>query len=58
MNSITISFTQEELNNLATLLDAGLKANGLAVVKQAAAIITKLENAVATANTSNQKPDE
>ena len=47
---INISFTQEELTALAGLLDAGVKATGLHSVKHAAAILTKLEEAVAAAN--------
>ena len=47
---INIALTQEELTALAGLLDAGVKATGLQGVKHAAAILTKLEEAVAAAN--------
>ena len=56
---INISLTQEELTALAGLLDAGVKATGLQGVKHAAAILTKLEAAVAEANApkSSVTPD-
>jgi hypothetical protein len=47
---INISLTQDELTALAGLLDAGVKATGLQGVKHAASILTKLEEAVASAN--------
>jgi len=47
---ITLTLTQAELNALAGLLDAGVKATGLQGVKHAASILTKLEAAVAEAN--------
>lgn len=47
---INIELTQDELQALAGLLDAGVKATGLQGVKQAASILTKLEAAVAKAN--------
>jgi hypothetical protein len=52
---ITITLTQDELSALAGLIDAGVKALGLASVKQAASLLTKLEAAVAEANA---KPSE
>ncbi len=52
---IHLEFTQDELTALAGLLDAGVKATGLQGVKAAASILTKLEAAVAAANTSEQK---
>ncbi len=51
---ITIELTQEELQALAGLLDAGVKATGLQGVKQAASILTKLEAAVAAANETKE----
>ena len=54
---ITVTFSQDELTALAALLDAGVKATGLQGVKQAAAILTKLEAAVSEAN-ANPKPQE
>ncbi len=47
---ITIELTNEELQSLAGLIDAGVKTLGLASVKQAASLLTKLEQAVAEAN--------
>lgn len=57
MNTVTITLSQDELTALAALLDAGVKATGLQGVKQAAAILTKLEAAVSEAN-ANPKPQE
>lgn len=51
---IKLTLTQDELTALANLLDAGVKASGLASVKTAAALLNKLEAAVAAAN---QKPE-
>jgi len=50
MNIVTISFDQNELNNLASLLDAAVKAGGIAAAKPALAIMAKLEAAVAEVN--------
>ena len=47
---ITITLDQNELQALAGLLDAGVKASGLASVKTAASLLVKLEAAVAEAN--------
>jgi len=47
---INILLTQDELTALAGLLDAGVKVMGLQSVKHAASILTKLEEAVASAN--------
>jgi len=55
MNTVTITLTQDELTALAGLLDAGIKATGLQGVKQAAAILTKLEEAVKAANETELK---
>jgi len=57
-NMINISFNQEELTALAGLLDAGVKATGLQSVKHAAAILTKLEAAVADANKTEPQETE
>ncbi len=51
---ITLTLDQNELQALASLLDAGVKATGLQNVKHAASILAKLEAAVASAN----KPQE
>ena len=50
MNSITIEFTQEDLNSLGALLDVAVKASGIQGAKPALAILAKLEEAVAAAN--------
>ena len=47
---ITITLNNEELQALAGLLDAGVKATGLQGVKHAAVILTKLEEAVKSAS--------
>lgn len=52
---ITIELTEQELQALAGLMDMGCKAGGLSVVKPAAALLAKLEAAVAEANA---KPSE
>ena len=41
----TITFTDEELQALAGLLDAGVRATGLRAVKEAASLLEKLEAA-------------
>lgn len=58
MNTVTITLNNEELQALAGLLDLGVKASGLQGVKQAAAILTKLEAAVAEANAAETKDAE
>lgn len=50
MNTITIEFTQEDLNTLGQLLDIAVKASGIQGAKPALAILAKLEAAVAAAN--------
>lgn len=50
MNTITIEFTQEDLNALGQLLDIAVKASGIQGAKPALAILAKLEEAVAAAN--------
>lgn len=42
---ITITFTEQELQSLAGLLDAGVKTLGLRAVKDAASLLEKLEQA-------------
>jgi hypothetical protein len=54
MKNITIEFTLDEVQALAGLIDAGIKATGIQSVKAAAVLIAKLEAAVAAAN----KPKE
>ena len=41
----TLELTDQELQALAGLLDAGVKALGLRAVKDAATLLVKLENA-------------
>jgi hypothetical protein len=54
---ITITLSQDELTALAGIMDAGVKTLGLASVKQAASLLTKLEAAVAEAN-AKPEPQE
>lgn len=49
---IKLELTQEELNTLVSLLDAGVKAAGLQAVKAAAVLVGKIEDA-ANAPTDN-----
>lgn len=55
---ITVTFTQEELNALGSLLDAAVKASGLQGARPALAIIMKLEEAVKNANAATAEPTE
>lgn len=55
---ITLTFTEQELQAIAGLLDAGVKATGLAGVKTAATLLTKLEEAVAEANKKPTQENE
>jgi hypothetical protein len=54
---IKLELTEAELQSLAGLIDAGVKTLGLASVKQAASLLTKLEAAVAEAN-AKPEPQE
>jgi hypothetical protein len=45
---IELNFTEQELQSLINLLDAGVKAVGLRSVKEAAGLLEKLEVAVPT----------
>jgi len=47
---LTVTFTQEELSALASLLDVAVKATGIQGARAALPIIDKLEKAVAQAN--------
>ena len=51
---ITLTLDQNELQALAGLLDAGVKATGLQSVKMAASLLAKLESAVAEANAKTE----
>ena len=44
---ITLTLTEQEIQALAGLLDAGVKAVGLRAVKDAASLLEKLEAATA-----------
>lgn len=55
MNTVTLTLNNEELQAIVGLVDAGVKAIGLSSVKSAAALLVKLEAAVAEANA---KPKE
>ena len=55
---IKIELTNDELQALAGLLDAGIKATGLNSVKAAASILAKLEAAVAVANKAPEQETE
>ena len=43
---VTLTFTQDELNALVGLLDAGVKAQGLNAVPAASRVIVKLQEAL------------
>jgi len=47
MNTITVTYTQEDVNSLVALIDAGVKAVGLQGAKAAAYHLAKLEEAAA-----------
>lgn len=55
---ITLTLDQNELQALAGLLDAGVKATGLQSVKLAASLLTKLEAAVAEANKTEPQEND
>ena len=48
--TIKVEYSQEEINTLVSLMDAGVKATGLSSVKGAAHLFAKLEAAVAEVN--------
>ncbi len=54
---LTVTFTQDELNSLAALLDAAVKATGLQGARTALQLIDKLEKAVAEANAPKQEAE-
>ncbi len=54
---VNVTFTQDELNSLAALLDAAVKATGLQGARAAIPLIDKLEQAVAEANASKQEAE-
>lgn len=50
---ITLTLTNEELQALAGLIDAGVRATGLRAVKDAATLLEKIEKAAAEASKTN-----
>lgn len=58
MKTVTLTLNNDELQALAGLLDAGVKAVGLNSVKSAAALLVKLEAAVSEANAAEAKETE
>jgi hypothetical protein len=58
MNTVTLTLNNEELQAMVGLIDAGIKATGLSSVKSAAALLVKLEAAVAEANAAEPKETE
>jgi len=53
---INISLNNEELQNLGLLLDAAVKAGGMAAARAAVPLFDKLEKAVAEYNAANPAP--
>lgn len=51
---ITIQFTEKEIQALAGLLDAGVKAIGLRGVHDASTLLAKLEEATKTEENSDE----
>lgn len=50
MNTVTVTFSQDDLNALTSLIDAAVKAQGLQATRPALIIMSKLEAAVQAAN--------
>lgn len=50
MNTVTVTFTQDDLNNISALIDAAVKAQGLNAARAALVIMAKLEQAVQATN--------
>lgn len=55
---VKVEYTQDEINTLIALMDAGVKALGLPSVKGAAHLFTKLEDAVAEVNKAASVSEE
>jgi hypothetical protein len=55
---INLTLDQNEMQALAGLIDAGVKATGIQSVKAAAVLIAKLEQAVAEANAKPEQETE
>ena len=58
MNIVTLTLDNDELQAMVGLVDAGVKAIGLSSVRSAAALLVKLEAAVAEANAADQKEQD
>jgi predicted DNA-binding transcriptional regulator YafY len=55
---LNVTFTQDELNALAALLDTAVKATGIQGARAALPLIDKLEKAVAAANAPQPQEQE
>lgn len=53
MKKIVLGLDDSEMQALAGLIDAGVRATGLRSVKEAAALLDKIEKAVAEARENN-----
>lgn len=54
--TVKLELSQEELQALAGLIDAGVKAMGLQAARPAAVLLGKMEEAVAAANAAQEAP--
>jgi Spy/CpxP family protein refolding chaperone len=54
--TITLNLTEQQIQKLAGLIDAGVRASGLQAVASAAEIMALLEAAVAAAREAEQQP--
>ena len=55
---ITLTLTEQEIQALAGLLDAGVKAVGLRAVKDAATLLSKLETAAQSVEEATTPKEE
>lgn len=55
---ITLTLTEQEIQALAGLLDAGVKAVGLRAVKDAASLLAKLETAAQSVEEATAPKEE
>ena len=55
MDTVTVTFDNNDLQALSALLDAAVKATGMAGAKAAVPLYAKLEAAVAEANAKKQE---
>ena len=55
---ITLQLTEQEIQALAGLLDAGVKAVGLRAVKDAASLLAKLETAAQSVEEATTPKEE